>query len=86
ASPYAAAARAEDLAGLPSTYIAVGTLDLFVDENIEYARRSISAGVPTELKVYPGAYHGFEDLTPDAAISRAFVRDYVSALQRALNP
>jgi acetyl esterase/lipase len=86
ASPYAAAARAEDLSGLPSTYIAVGTLDLFVDENIEYARRSISAGVPTELKVYPGAYHGFEDLAPDAAISRAFVRDYVSALQCALNP
>ena len=86
ASPYASAARAEDLSGLPPTYIAVGTLDLFVDENIEYARRLILTGVPTELKVYPGAYHGFEDLTPEATISRAFVRDYVNALQRALNP
>jgi acetyl esterase/lipase len=62
----------------------VGTLDLFVDEDIEYARRLIRAGVPTELKVYPGAYHGFEDLAPDAAISRAFVLDYFNALQRAL--
>lgn len=84
ASPYAAAARAIDLSGLPATFIAVGALDLFVDENIEYARRLIRGGVPTELNVYPGAYHGFEDLSPDAAISRAFVRDYVNALQRAL--
>ena len=34
-SPYAAAARAADLTKLPPTYISVGTLDLFIDENIE---------------------------------------------------
>ena len=83
-TPYASAAHAADLSGLPATYIAVGTLDLFVNEDIEYARRLIWAGVPTELKVYPGAYHGFEDMTPNATISRAFVRDYFNALQRAL--
>jgi acetyl esterase/lipase len=58
-SPYAAAARAEHLAGLPPTYICVGALDLFLEEDMEYARRLIREGVPTELHVYPGAYHGF---------------------------
>jgi acetyl esterase/lipase len=58
-SPYAAAARAESLAGLSPTFISVGTLDLFLEENLEYARRLMRAGVPTELHVYPGAYHGF---------------------------
>lgn len=82
-SPYAAAARAEDLAGLPATYISVGTLDLFLEEDMEYARRLIRAGVPTELHVYPGAYHGFP-LVADAQVSRAYTRDFMNALQRAL--
>src|SRR5215211_1032701 len=83
-SPYAAAARAEDLAGLPPAYIAVGTLDLFLEEDIEYARRLMRAGVPTELHIYPGAYHGFQGLAPEARISRAFVRDYFEAYRVAL--
>lgn len=83
-SPYAAAARAEDLAGLPPAYIAVGALDLFLEENLEYARRLMRAGVPTELHVYPGAYHGFQGMAPEARISQAFVRDYFAALTLAL--
>ncbi|MEQ1783312.1 MAG: alpha/beta hydrolase, partial [Hyphomonadaceae bacterium] len=53
-SPYAAAARAEKLEGLPPAYIATGSLDLFLEEDLEYARRLLRAGVPTELHVYPG--------------------------------
>jgi acetyl esterase/lipase len=83
-SPYAAAARADDLAGLPPAYIAVGTLDLFLEENVEYARRLMRAGVPTELHVYPGAYHGFQSLAPEARISKAFVADYFAALEVAV--
>lgn len=83
-SPYAAAARAEDLVGLPPAYIAVGTLDLFLEENIEYARRLVRAGVPTELKVYPGAYHGFQGVAPEAHVSKAFTRDYFTAFIHAL--
>ena len=44
-------ARVENLAGLPPAFIGVGALDLFVDEDVEYARRLINAGVPTELLV-----------------------------------
>lgn len=81
-SPYAAAARAESLVGLPATFISVGALDLFLEEDLEYARRLIRAGVPTELHVYPGAYHGF-NMVADAQVSQVAARDQLAALKRA---
>src|SRR6516165_4009709 len=84
-SPYAAAARATDLANLPHAYIPVGALDLFVDENVEYAQRLIQAGVPTELHVYPGAFHGFDLFAPSARVSKQFKADRDHALKRALH-
>ena len=83
-SPYAAPARAENLAGLPPTVISTGALDLFLEEDLEYARRLLRAGVPTELHVYPGAFHAF-DLAPDAEISRTARRDRREGLRRALH-
>ena len=55
----AAPARVKDLSGLPPTYISIGALDLFLEESLEYVRRLTRAGVPTELHVIPGAYHGY---------------------------
>lgn len=80
ASPYAAASRAEDLSGLPPAFICVGTEDLFRDENIEYARRLIDAGVPCELAVFPGLYHGGDIFVPSARISRRLNQSVISAL------
>jgi acetyl esterase/lipase len=85
-SPYAAATRATDLTNLPPAYIPVGALDLFIDENIEYAQRLIQAGVPTELHVYPGAFHGFDMFAPSAAVSKQFKAERDNALKRALHP
>jgi len=82
-SIYAAPARATDLSGLPPTFLAVGALDLFVDENMEYGRRLIRAGVPVELHVYPGSFHAF-DVSPTAAVSNQMRRDSLDALGRAL--
>jgi acetyl esterase/lipase len=82
---YAAASRAADLKGLAPAYIAVGDLDLFAREDIEYARRLIEAGVPTELHVYPGGCHAFDGLVPDAEISMRFTTDVNRALKRALH-
>lgn len=82
-SPYAAPARAEDLSGLPPTFIACGALDLFVEEDLDYARRLILAGVPTELHIYPGGPHAF-NLVPGADITMALDRDSMSAWKRAL--
>ena len=84
ASPYAAASRATDLAGLPPAYICVGTEDLFRDEDIDYARRLIDAGVPCELAVFPGMYHGGDMLVPRARISRRLNANFLSALAHGL--
>jgi acetyl esterase/lipase len=81
-SPYAAAARAETLAGLPPAFVAVGALDLFLEENMAYALRLAQASVPTELHVYPGCFHGFINASKPA-ISRALMGDLQAALQRA---
>jgi acetyl esterase/lipase len=80
---YAAPTRAQDLSGLPPAFVATGDLDLFLDEDLEYAQRLLQAGVPTELHVYPGAFHGFDLLAPHAAVSKRFVRDRDDALRRA---
>lgn len=82
-SPYAAAARAEDLAGLPPCYIVTGGLDLFLEEDLDYARRLMRAGVPVELHVYPGGFHGF-DFDPTADVSARARRDSLDALSRFL--
>ncbi|AKL12944.1 TPA: alpha/beta hydrolase [Kluyvera intermedia] len=58
-SVYAAPGRATDLTHLPPTWLGVGTLDLFLDENLRFAQELIRAGVAVEMNVWPGAYHGF---------------------------
>ncbi len=88
-SPYAAPARAIDLSRLPPTFISTGALDLFVEEDVEYARRLIRAGVPVELHVYAGAFHGFDaELDPKLKSRAAMVARQASrdALDRALHP
>jgi acetyl esterase/lipase len=78
---YAAPARATDLSLLPPTYIDVGDLDIFRDEDITYARRLAAAGVATELHVHPGCPHAFEGLAPNAAVSRRAIADRVRRLR-----
>jgi acetyl esterase/lipase len=81
---YAAPARATDLSGLAPTWIGVGSLDVFRDEDVHYALGLLAAGIPTELHVYPGAPHGFESIVPAAAIAIQAGRDIDTALYRAL--
>lgn len=81
---YAAAARCADLAGLPQTFITVGALDGFLDEDVDYAMRLTHAGVPTELHVYPGGPHGFDLLMPSTALARRARADMTDWLARVL--
>lgn len=81
---YASAARAKDLAGLPPTFIGVGSMDLFLCEDLDYAKRLMAAGVPTEVMVVPGAYHVFDMYVPDAELSRRFADAYCAGLKRVL--
>lgn len=74
--------RNPNLSGLPPAFMGVGTLDLFVEEDIEYARRLAVAGVPVEMHVVPGAYHGF-DHNESASIAMRFNLAKIDALRRA---
>ena len=80
-SPYAAPARATDLTGLPATYIDVGDLDIFRDEDIMYARGLADAGVPTELHLHPGCPHAFEALARAAEVSQRAISDRLRRLR-----
>lgn len=76
-------ARVKNVSGLPPTFIGVGSIDLFAEEVTEYAKRLVLSGVPTELLVVPGAYHGFNKIAPEAPVSKDFDRRWNAALSRA---
>jgi acetyl esterase/lipase len=77
----AAPARASELAGLPATFITVGTADCLRDEAIDLGARLCQAGVLTELHVYAGAVHGF-DMFAGCAVVKCAARDSADWLAR----
>lgn len=85
ADEYAAPARAQDLSGLPPTFIDVGAVDMFRDEDIAFANRLMQAGVPTELHINPGSYHASEVFAPEAQLSQRIWAMRLDALRRALH-
>ncbi|SEF37182.1 Acetyl esterase/lipase [Amycolatopsis pretoriensis] len=81
---YAAAARAADLSGLPPAFLDVGTAETFRDEVVAYASRLWQAGGEAELHVWPGGFHGFDSLAPEARLSRAARAARLTWLRRLL--
>ncbi|PHP20576.1 arylesterase [Sphingobium sp. IP1] len=77
-------ARCPDLSGLPPAFISVGALDLFLEEDIDFARRLLALGIAVELHVTPGAYHGFGLAGPDTPQMQALQAMRLAALRRAL--
>ena len=80
--PYAVPARREDLTGLPPAWIGVGDLDLFHAEDLDYAERLHAAGVPCQLEIVAGMYHGadaFFRTSPAMNVFRAARKDALSA-------
>jgi acetyl esterase/lipase len=83
-TPYGASpARLETFSGLAPAFVGVGGLDLFVDENLQYARRLVAAGVQTRFHLTPGAYHGFDFIAPEAQASKAFTAAWKAGLRAA---
>jgi acetyl esterase len=74
---------AKNVAGLPRCYMATGSLDLFLEESIEYALRLVRAGIAVEIHSYAGGIHAF-DLVPEASVSRCFAADLANCLKRWL--
>lgn len=83
--PYAVPAEREDLSGLAPTWIGVGELDLFYDENLRYAARLRAADVPVGLVTVPGMYHAADGLRPEAPAMLEFRAAMLSALRGALS-
>ncbi|MDF2581035.1 MAG: hypothetical protein K0S49_2614 [Microbacterium sp.] len=67
--PYAAAARRDDVSGLPPTWMYTSDIELFHDEDLAYAQRLESAGVDTTLEIVSGAPHGFEAWAADSVLA-----------------
>ena len=86
APEYAVAARRGDLSGLPPAWVGVGDLDLFHAEDVEYADRLRAAGVPCDLVVVPGMYHGADGLPgpADSPTMITFTAAKVAALRPAI--
>jgi acetyl esterase/lipase len=77
-------ARRDDLSGLPPAWIGVGDNDLFHDEDLAYAERLTSAGVPCQVEVVPGVFHGFDLVAPKAPVSQRFFASQCDALRSGL--
>ncbi|MFG3046697.1 alpha/beta hydrolase [Streptomyces sp. NPDC048202] len=83
-SPYAAPARAEDLTGLPPTFMDTGSADTLRDEVVAFASRIWQCGGDAELHVWPGGFHSFTGFAPGAALSRSARVTQVDWLRRLL--
>ena len=85
-SAYMSPALADDLSGLPTTYIDAGAAEVFRDEAVTYATRIWAAGGQAELHVSAGGFHGFDALFPKARVSVTARRTRSDWLERVLNP
>ena len=83
---YAVPARARDLTGLPPAFVTVGNLDGLLDEDLDYARRLIAAGVPTDVHVFADGPHAFDSMLPNTAIAARARRALEDWLQARMHP
>ncbi|MFI7023968.1 alpha/beta hydrolase [Micromonospora sp. NPDC049900] len=83
-SAYVSPALADDLSGLPTTYVDAGSAEVFRDESVDYASRIWAAGGQAELHVWAGGCHGFDALAPQAAVSTTARRARTDWLARVL--
>ncbi|MFD5784251.1 alpha/beta hydrolase [Streptomyces sp. NPDC126933] len=83
---YVSPALADDLSGLPTTYIDTGSAEVFRDEDADYATRVWAAGGQAELHVWAGGFHGFDALYPQAPISATARRTRTDWLARVMPP
>jgi len=85
-SEYISPALAQDLSGLPTTYIDTGSAEVFRDEDVTYASRIWAAGGQAELHVYAGGFHGFDTTYPQVRVAATARQTRGDWLDRVLNP
>ncbi|MER5845109.1 alpha/beta hydrolase [Streptomyces prasinus] len=82
---YVSPALADDLSGLPTTYIDAGSAEVFRDEDTDYATRIWSAGGQAELHIWAGGFHGFDTLHAQAPLAATARRTRTDWLARVLS-
>ena len=71
--------RGTDFADLPPAYIEPQGIDLLRDEAVAYGERLRAAGVPIQVNMIEGSYHGF-----DADVENPFVQAVIDQRVRAM--
>lgn len=79
-----ARAKAEQLQGLPPTFLDVGSAEVMRDEVVAFAATLWEAGGQAELHVWSGAFHGFEGAAPEAKIAKAATSSRLDFVERVL--
>ena len=67
--------------GLPPTYMDVGQLDIFADENLQFAQKLGKAGVDCEFHLIPAVPHVFDSIAPTSTVAQAALGWRVQAIQ-----
>ena len=83
--PYASPLLDDDLSGLPPAWIGSCEYDKLRDDGVAYAKALEAAGVPVEFQLLAGHVHpsfAFTRLIPSA---RAYEREAIAALAKALH-
>jgi acetyl esterase len=73
-----------DLRGLPPLFLTLAAIDPLADDTRELARRLAAAGVPHEVREYPGLVHGFLQMTARCAAARTAMADAGRAIRHLL--
>lgn len=79
-SHYAAPARVASVEGLPATYMDVGELDMFRDEDIKYASRLAGANISVDFHLYPGVPHAFEIFSAEPSVTKRCLENRLRAM------
>lgn len=83
---YAVPARRAGLEGLPPAWIGVGDVDLFFEEDREYADDLRAAGVDCVLDIVEGAPHAFERIGARTPVGRDYLARAYDWLAERVRP
>jgi acetyl esterase len=73
------------LDGLAPAVVVVAEFDPLRDDGLAYAAALAEAGVPVEVRTYPGLIHGFFDMAPHSPAARAAADETTALFRRVLH-